>query len=43
MPLKSDAGRVAYIKRAERKIAEAEFVKGQKDWYRVLQTLGLPP
>ena len=41
--LKSDAGRVAYIKRAERKIAEAEFVKGQKDWYRVLQTLGLPP
>ena len=41
--LKSDAGRVAYIKRAERKIAEAEFVKGQDDWYQVLQTLGLPP
>src|SRR5262249_12878187 len=38
-----DAGRVAYIKRAERKIAEAEFVKGQSDWYQVLQTLGLPP
>ena len=41
--LKSDAGRIAYIERAERKIAEAEFVKGQTDWYRVLQTLGLPP
>jgi hypothetical protein len=39
----SDAGRVDYIKRAEREIAEAEFVKGQHDWYLVLQTLGLPP
>ena len=38
-----DARRVAYIRRAERKIAEAEFVKGQSDWYLVLQTLGLPP
>ena len=38
-----DAQRVAYIKRAERKIAEAEFVKGQSDWYQVLKTLGLPP
>ena len=38
-----DARRVAYIRRAERKIAEAEFVKGQRDWYLVLQTLGLPP
>jgi len=38
-----DARRVAYIKRAERKIAEAEFVKGQSDWYQVLKTLGLPP
>jgi hypothetical protein len=38
-----DTGRVAYIKRAERKIAEAEFVLGQNDWYQVLQTLGLPP
>src|SRR5436190_4169356 len=38
-----DAGRVAYIKRAERKIAEAEFVIGQDEWYRVLNTLGLPP
>jgi hypothetical protein len=38
-----DAGLVAYIKRAERKVAEAEFVLGQNDWYQVLQTLGLPP
>jgi hypothetical protein len=38
-----DAGLVAYIKRAERKIAEAEFVLGQNDWYQVLGTLGLPP
>ena len=38
-----DAGRVAYIKRAESKIAEAEFVIGQDEWYRVLHTLGLPP
>jgi hypothetical protein len=38
-----DAGLVRYIRRAERKIAEAEFVLGQKDWYQVLQTLGLPP
>jgi hypothetical protein len=38
-----DAGLVAYIQRAERKIAEAEFVLGQSDWYQVLQTLGLPP
>ena len=40
---RSDAGLVAYIQRAERKIAEAEFVLGQNDWYAVLQTLGLPP
>jgi hypothetical protein len=40
---RGDTGRVAYIKRAERKIAEAEFVLGQSDWYAVLQTLGLPP
>ena len=38
-----DARLVAYIKRAERRIAEAEFVLGQSDWYQVLQTLGLPP
>jgi hypothetical protein len=38
-----DKGLVAYIKRAERKIAEAEFMLGQADWYQVLQTLGLPP
>jgi hypothetical protein len=40
---KGDAGLVAYIQRAERKIAEAEFVLGQSDWYQVLGTLGLPP
>jgi hypothetical protein len=40
---RGDAGLVAYLKRAQRKIAEAEFVLGQNDWYRVLQTLGLPP
>jgi hypothetical protein len=38
-----DAGLVVSIKRAERRIAEAEFVLGQDDWYQVLQTLGLPP
>jgi hypothetical protein len=38
-----DSGLVAYIQRAERKVAEAEFVLGQSDWYQVLQTLGLPP
>jgi hypothetical protein len=40
---RGDAGLVAYIQRAERKIAEAEFVLGQSDWYQVLQTLGVPP
>jgi len=34
---------VAYIKRAERKVAEAEFTLGQKDWYQVCETVGLPP
>jgi hypothetical protein len=38
-----DARLVAYIKHAERKIGEAEFVLGQADWYEVLQTLELPP
>jgi hypothetical protein len=38
-----DAGLVSYIQRAERKVAQAEFVLGQSDWYQVLQTLGLPP
>jgi hypothetical protein len=38
-----DASLVSYIKRAERKIAEAEFMLGQKDWYQVCETLGLPP
>jgi hypothetical protein len=41
--LRGDAGLVKYIQRAERKIAEAEFVLGQSDWYQVLGTLGLPP
>ena len=40
---RGDAGLLAYIRRAERKIAEAEFVLGQNDWYQVLHTLGLPP
>jgi hypothetical protein len=40
---KGDARLVAYIQRAERKIAEAEFVLGQKDWYQLLETLGVPP
>jgi hypothetical protein len=40
---RGDAGLVAYIRRAERKVGEAEFVLGQSDWYQVLQTLGLPP
>jgi len=39
----TDASLVAYIKRAERKVAEAEFMKGQKDWYQVCETVGLPP
>jgi hypothetical protein len=41
--LGSDAGRLAYIKSAERKTTEAEFTLGQHDWYQVLETLGLPP
>jgi hypothetical protein len=40
---RGDGTLVAYIKRAERKIAEAEFTLGQTDWYQVLQTVGLPP
>jgi hypothetical protein len=39
----ADAARIAYIKRAERKISVAEYVLGQTDWYDLLQTLGLPP
>lgn len=34
---------VAYIKHALTRVAEAEFTLGQKDWYQVLETLGLPP
>jgi hypothetical protein len=40
---RGDAALVAYIRRAERKIAETEFVLGQSDWYQLLETLGLPP
>jgi hypothetical protein len=39
----ADAGRLAYIKRAETKTTEAEFTIGQHDWYQVLGTLALPP
>ncbi len=38
-----DATLLAYIRRAERKTTEAEFTIGQRDWYQVLQTVGLPP
>jgi len=39
----ADTTRLAYIKRAETKLAEFEFMVGQKDWYQVLETIGLPP
>ena len=39
----AETGLVNYIKRAETKVAEAEFIKGQKDWYQVIETLGLEP
>ncbi len=38
-----DGSLVVYIKRAVLKVAEAEFMLGQKDWYQVLETLGVPP
>ncbi len=38
-----DASLLVYIKRAETKTAEAEFMLGQKDWYQVIETLGLAP
>jgi hypothetical protein len=38
-----EASVVAYIKRAERKVGEFEFEVGQKDWYQVLETVGLEP
>jgi hypothetical protein len=41
--MSSDGGRLAYIKDAERKTTEAEFTFGQRDWYQVLETIGLPP
>ncbi len=38
-----DASLVKYIKGAELKTEEAEFMLGQKDWYQVIETLGLAP
>ena len=38
-----DASLVKYIKAAELKTAEAEFMLGQKDWYQVIETVGLAP
>jgi hypothetical protein len=38
-----EASVVASIKRAERKCAEFEFMVGQKDWYQVLETVGVEP
>jgi hypothetical protein len=38
-----EASVVASIKRAERKVGEFEFMVGQKDWYQVLETVGLEP
>lgn len=38
-----DASLVTYIKHAETKTAEAEFMLGQKDWYQLNETLGLGP
>ena len=39
----SDAGLVSYIEHAELKLAEAEFMLGQRDWYQVIETVGLEP
>ena len=38
-----DASLVTFIKHAELKTEEAEFMLGQKDWYQVIETLGLAP
>jgi len=38
-----DASLVTYIKGVELKTAEAEFMLGQKDWYQVIETVGLAP
>ena len=38
-----EAGIVSYIEHAELKLAEAEFMLGQKDWYQVIETVGLQP
>jgi hypothetical protein len=39
----SEASHVAYIEGAEQKLGEAEFELGQKDWYQLLETVGLAP
>ncbi len=38
-----EAGMVSYIEHAELKLAEAEFMLGQRDWYQVIATVGLQP
>jgi hypothetical protein len=38
-----DASLIPFIKRAEVNVEEEEFRKGQDDYYKVLETLGLPP
>ena len=38
-----DASLVKYIEGAELKTEEAEFMLGQKDWYQVIETVGLAP
>ncbi len=39
----SEAGLVTFIEDAETKVEEAEFKLGQKDWYEVIETVGLAP
>ncbi len=38
-----EAAMVSYIEHAELKLAEAEFMFGQRDWYQVIETVGLQP
>jgi len=38
-----DVSLVRYIVRAQTKLTEAEIALGQKDWYQLLETVGLPP
>ena len=39
----NETGLVSFIEHAQRKVAEAEFTVGQKDWYQVIETVGLVP